>query len=94
MNATRAKSGAEDRPAEDARDAELVALRAEIERLAERLRAVDAATLERAREIAGDLSAEWRRIEADVAEATRSSPWRSLGVAALIGLALGLIWRR
>jgi ElaB/YqjD/DUF883 family membrane-anchored ribosome-binding protein len=95
MNATKAK-GEESGEAErgDALTTELSALRAEVLGLAERLKATEAAAVERARALAGDLGDELRRVEEGVIAETRRHPWRSLGIAAAAGFVIGLVLRR
>lgn len=44
--------------------------------------------------LGADVGAELRRLEDEVLRETRESPWRSLGLAALAGLVLGLVLRR
>ncbi len=41
-----------------------------------------------------DMTSELQRIESDIVSSTRKSPIRALGVAALVGLVIGLILRR
>ncbi len=96
MNATKTKTEDAAATAEpgDALASELTALRGEVERLTERLRATEAAAVARAKALAGDLTEEWRRVEDEIVEETRRSPWRSLGIAALAGLVVGLVLRR
>ncbi|MBP7002015.1 hypothetical protein [Amaricoccus sp.] len=73
---------------------ELAALKSEVRALGERLKSTEAAAVERARSLAGDLGAELKRYEEDIAAEARANPWRSLGFAALAGFVLGLILRR
>lgn len=44
--------------------------------------------------LTADVRAEFHRLEDEVLRSTRESPWRSLGLAALAGLVLGLFLRR
>lgn len=95
--------------AADAVAAEVAALRAEVKALVAQAGAVKTAAkggAKRAaralaaegaatgRHAAGDALAEWRAFDRKVVAETRDSPWRSLGVAGLIGLILGLVLRR
>ncbi len=41
-----------------------------------------------------DMTSELQRIESDIVASTREAPIRALGVAALVGLVVGLILRR
>jgi ElaB/YqjD/DUF883 family membrane-anchored ribosome-binding protein len=95
MNATKPKAGeGADRDDDVTLSDELELLRAQVARLAERLRGEEAAVIERARDLAGEIAGEWRRVEDDIADAARRRPWRSLGLAALAGFVLGVLWRR
>ncbi|MBP7240558.1 hypothetical protein [Amaricoccus sp.] len=73
---------------------ELTALKAEVRALGDRLKSTEVAAVERAKSLAGDLGAELKRYEEDIAAEARANPWRSLGIAALAGFVLGLILRR
>lgn len=74
--------------------AEVAALKAELARLSEQVGLEEPGALARARDVAGDLQGEFRRIESDIVTATRESPWRSLGTAGLVGMVFGLLLRR
>lgn len=91
--ATRPETPAETRGG-DALSDELAALKAEVRALGDRLKSTEAAAVERAKGLAGDLGAELKRYEEDIAAEARANPWRSLGIAALAGFVLGLILRR
>lgn len=78
----------------DALSQELAALKAEVRALGDRLKSTKSAAIERAKSYAGDLGAELKRYEQDIAAEARENPWRSLGFAALAGFVLGLILRR
>jgi ElaB/YqjD/DUF883 family membrane-anchored ribosome-binding protein len=78
----------------DALSEELAALRAEVRALGDRLKSTEVAAIERAKAYAGDIGAELKRYEEDIAAEARANPWRSLGFAALAGFVLGLILRR
>jgi len=58
------------------------------------VRAQAAKGIEVGEHYAADLMEDWREIDRKVVEATRESPWRTLGAAAMVGLILGLILRR
>ncbi len=98
--ATRTKSEDAETPAGtetsggDALSEELTALKAEVRALGDRLKSTEVAAVERAKSLAGDLGAELKRYEEDIAAEARANPWRSLGIAALAGFVLGLILRR
>lgn len=96
-------------PEAEALAAEIAALRADFQALVAQVGAVGAAArdeatatvraravegLEAGETIVSDLVEEWREIDRRVVDATRERPWRSLGAAGLVGLALGLILRR
>ncbi len=84
-------------PAENLAD-EVEALRAEIAALAERLRRVAEAGaaegLAGGGRLAGMARAEAAGLEARLAAEAAAHPLRTLGIAALVGLVLGLILRR
>ncbi|MCB2111152.1 MAG: hypothetical protein H6895_08325 [Defluviimonas sp.] len=78
--------------------AEIEALRAEIEALAGTLKRIGRAGVEEARAAAvaelGEGAASVEAFGAGIAREARARPWRSLGLAALAGLALGFVLRR
>ncbi len=95
--------------AADAVAAEIAALRAEVRALVEHAgavgsaakggakraaRAIAAEGVDAGAHAAEDLLAEWRELDRRVVAEARDNPWRSLGVAALVGLVVGLILRR
>lgn len=95
--------------AAEALAAEVAALRAELRSLVEHVGAVGASArggakraaralaaegADRGARAADDLMDEWRELDRRVLAETRDNPWRSLGIAALAGLVLGLILRR
>ncbi len=41
-----------------------------------------------------DIAAELRALESDITRSTRRSPWRALGIAALVGLVIGFLLGR
>jgi ElaB/YqjD/DUF883 family membrane-anchored ribosome-binding protein len=97
------------RPEAERLAAEIAALRAELEALvaqvgavgaaaagdaAARLKAKAAPHLEAGESVAADLIEDWREIDRKVVTAARENPWRTLGLAALGGLIVGLILRR
>lgn len=73
---------------------EFAALKAEIRRLATRLGEDEAEIAARIKGLAGDAAGEFRRVEGDIAAATRDNPWKWLGIAAIFGVVCGLILRR
>ena len=93
MGAKKAEEAEDAAGAEDAASlaAEVAALKAELARMAERLG--HRAEAEAEAQVRA-LAEEWRRLEGEIAEGARRNPWRSLGIAALAGLVLGLILRR
>lgn len=99
MNATRAKTN--ETAAKDAAEAgaealaaDIADLKADLARIMERIDPNDHGALVRIRDMAEDLQGEVRRLESEIVQATRDSPWRSLGVAALVGMVFGLLIRR
>ena len=58
------------------------------------VRATAARGIEAGETVVADVVDELRELDRRVVEATRESPWRSLGAAGLVGLALGLFLRR
>ncbi len=96
---TKIKEAAEDLADEASRQGgrfadEIDSLKAEVMRLARRLGEDEAAVAARVRALAGDAAGEFRRVEGDIASATRDNPWKWLGIAALFGVVVGLILRR
>jgi ElaB/YqjD/DUF883 family membrane-anchored ribosome-binding protein len=77
---------------------EVAALRRDLQQLVGQVEKVGKAGLGKAvaegEAFGADVGAELRRLEDEVLRGTRESPWRSLGLAALAGLVLGLILRR
>ncbi len=98
MNTTPKPNDPTDKKPETTNEAELTAevarLKAEVARLADLVGVEEPGAIARARDVAGDLQGEIRRIESDILTATRESPWRSLGTAGLIGMVFGLLIRR
>ncbi|MFC2966588.1 DUF883 family protein [Acidimangrovimonas pyrenivorans] len=47
-----------------------------------------------ARKVAGEVRDDWQELESRVMDETRAHPWRTLGLAALAGMVLGLLLRR
>lgn len=95
--------------AADAVAVEVAALRAEVQALVEQLGVVRATATSGARRaaraiasegadagarVADDLMDEWRALDARVVAETQARPWRSLGIAALIGLMSSQFLRR
>lgn len=89
--------------------AEVEALKAEVATLVSMLRKLGLDSAEAARtaartklaegeagaeKIAQEVRDEWQAVESRVLAETRANPWRSLGLAALGGLVLGLLIRR
>lgn len=73
---------------------EIATLKAEVMRLAKALGEDEAAVRARVKAMAGDVGGEFRRVEGDIAAATRDNPWKWLGIAALFGVVVGLVLRR
>lgn len=73
---------------------EIATLKAEVMRLARALGEDEAAVRARVKAMASDVGGEFRRVEGDIAEATRENPWKWLGIAAIFGVVVGLILRR
>jgi ElaB/YqjD/DUF883 family membrane-anchored ribosome-binding protein len=92
---TRIKEVAEDIDAEAGRfSAEISSLKAEVMRLARRLGEDEAELASRVKSMAGDVTGEFRRVEGDIVKATRDNPWKWLGIAAILGVIVGLVVRR
>ncbi len=99
MNTTSSKSAkGSETPDAETLAAEIAALRSQLASLVETLGGEAATAAAKARAagetIASELVEDWHEIDRKVAEATRKTPWRALGIAALAGLALGAILRR
>ncbi len=103
MNSTsKSKTDDEEAARIDALSTDIEKLRADLSSLVDsvgklaksRLRAEAAEGVARSEEALSDLTTELQRIEGDIITSARESPWRTLGIAALIGLIAGLILRR
>lgn len=88
----------EDEEIETALADEVAELRRDLQRLVAQVEKVGKAGAGRVvaegEALGAEVQAELRRLEDEVLRGTRESPWRSLGLAALAGLVLGLILRR
>jgi ElaB/YqjD/DUF883 family membrane-anchored ribosome-binding protein len=84
--------------AEASLSAEVAELRRDLQRLVAQVEKTGKAGLgkviESGESLGHEAGEELRRLEDEVLRGTRESPWRSLGIAALAGLVLGLIIRR
>ena len=103
MNSTtKSKADDDDGAHFDALSTDIEKLRADLSSLVDsvgtlaksRLGTEAAEGVARSEEALSDFATELQRIEGDIVTSTRESPWRSLGIAALIGLIVGLILRR
>jgi ElaB/YqjD/DUF883 family membrane-anchored ribosome-binding protein len=65
-----------------------------VEELTAQARARAAEGIEAGEALAAQLRGEVRHLNDQVVETTRQSPWRALGLAALIGVLVGLLIRR
>jgi ElaB/YqjD/DUF883 family membrane-anchored ribosome-binding protein len=78
--------------------AEVAELRRDMQRLVAQVEKAGKAGLgkviEKGESLGREAEDELRWLEDEVLRSTRESPWRSLGIAALAGLVLGLIIRR
>ena len=92
---TKIKDVAEDLDEEAGRfSAEIASLKAEVMRLARWLGEDEAELAARVKSMAGDVTGEFRRVEGDIVKATRDNPWKWLGIAAILGVIVGLVVRR